>query len=122
MPDPATGLVIGCAIEVHKALGPGLLESVYQPCLAYEPTIRGVSYAQQVPLPVVYKGMPADCGYRLDLVIEDRLIVEVKCVDRLLPLHDAQLPTYLRLYGASRGLLINFNVPRLVDGVRSLVL
>ena len=121
-PDPATGLVIGSAIEVHKTLGPGLLESVYQRCLAYELMMRGVSFAQQVPLAVVYKGMPTDCGYRLDLVIERRLIVEVKCVDRLLPIHDAQLLTYLRLYGARRGLLINFNVARLVEGVRSLVL
>jgi len=121
-PDAATGLVIGSAIEVHKALGPGLLESVYQRCLVYELTVRGVSFAQQVPLAVVYKGMPTDCGYRIDLVIERRLIVEVKCVDRLLPIHDAQLLTYLRLYGARRGLLINFNVARLVEGVRSLVL
>ena len=121
-PDPATGLVIGSAIEVHKTLGPGLLESVYQRCLAYELMMRGVSFAQQVPLAVVYKGMPTDCGYRLDLVIECRLIVEVKCVDRLLPIHDAQLLTYLRLYGARRGLFINFNVARLVEGVRSLVL
>ena len=121
-PDPATGLVICSAIEVHQTLGPGLLESVYQRCLAYELMMRGVSFAQQVPLAVVYKGMPTDCGYRLDLVIERRLIVEVKCVDRLLPIHDAQLLTYLRLYGARRGLLINFNVGRLVEGVRSLVL
>jgi GxxExxY protein len=120
-PDAATGLVIGCAIEVHKALGPGLLESVYQRCLTQELGARGVSFAQQVRLPIVYKGTPVDCSYRLDLVIEGRLIVEVKCVDRLLPIHDAQLLTYLKLSEATRGLLINFNVAWLVDGIRSLV-
>ncbi|MEO8484189.1 MAG: GxxExxY protein [Acidobacteriota bacterium] len=120
-PDPTVELIIGCAIEVHRALGPGLLESVYQRCLGYELMLRCVPFAQQVPLPVVYKDMPTDCGYRLDFVIAGTVIVEVKCVDRLLPIHTAQLLTYLKLFPARRGLLINFNVPRLVDGVQSLL-
>lgn len=121
-PDPVVGLVIAGAIDVHKVLGPGLLESAYQRCLAYELTLRGVPFIQEVRLPICYKGLPTDCGYRLDFVVDRSLIVEIKCVDRLAPIHSAQLLTYLRLSHAQRGLLINFNVPRLVDGVRSIVL
>ena len=121
-PDPVIGSVIASAVDVHKVLGPGLLESVYQRCVAYELTLRGIPFVQQVRLPVNYKGFPTDCGYRLDFVVDRTIIVEIKCVDRLAPIHSAQLLTYLKLSQAKRGLLINFNVPRLVDGVRSIVL
>jgi GxxExxY protein len=121
-PDPAVGTVIASAVDVHKALGPGLLESVYQRCLAYEFAIRTLPFVQQVPLPISYKGLATDCGYRLDFIVDRTIIVEIKCVDRLAPIHSAQLLTYLKLAQAKRGLLINFNVPRLVDGVRSFVL
>jgi len=121
-PNPLAGAVIASAIDVHKVLGPGLLESVYQRCLAYELTLRCVPFLQQVPLPINYKGLPTDCGYRLDLLVDGAVIVEIKCVDRLAPIHSAQLLTYLKLSGTPQGLLINFNVPRLIDGVRSIVL
>jgi GxxExxY protein len=114
--------VIGCAIEVHKALGPGLLESAYQPCLRRELRLRSIQYASEVALPVCYKGEPLDCGYRLDLVVAGCLIVEVKSVEQLLPIHKAQLLTYLRLASISAGLVINFNVSSLRHGVRRLLL
>ena len=122
VPDGLVGEVIGSAIEVHRRLGPGLLESAYQKCLAYELTIRRVPVCEQVRLAVTYRGLPLDCGYRLDFVVDRRLIVEVKAVEALLPIHTAQVLTYLKLLPASRGLLINFNVAKLVDGVKSLVL
>ena len=121
-PNPLAGAVIASSIDVHKVLGPGLLESVYQRCLAYELTLRCVPFLQQVPLPINYKGLPTDCGYRLDLLVDGAVIVEIKCVDRLAPIHSAQLLTYLKLSGTPQGLLINFNVPRPIDGVRSIVL
>jgi GxxExxY protein len=110
------------AIAVHKALGPGLLESVYEACLIHELTTSGLSFAAQVPVPVRYGPITLECGYRLDLVVENRLIIEVKSVEALAPIHDAQLITYLRLTGIPVGLIINFNVPRLIDGVRRRVI
>ena len=112
-----TETVIAAAIEVHRALGPGLLESAYEECLAYELTARGASFTRQVPLPVVYKDVRLDCGYRMDFVVQESVIVEVKSVEALAPIHEAQLLTYLRLSAKRVGLLINFNVLRLVDGI-----
>jgi GxxExxY protein len=109
--------IVGAAIEVHKALGPGLLESAYQSCLAWELRKRGLSYEEQKPLGVVYREVQLDCGYRLDLMVEGKVIVEVKSVDRLVPIHRAQVLSYLRLAGCKLGLLINFNVTRLTDGI-----
>jgi GxxExxY protein len=112
-----TDVVISAAIEVHRVLGPGLLESAYEECLAYEFTDREVAFARQVPLPVVYRSVRLDCGYRLDFVVEDAVVVELKAVEALTPIHEAQLLTYLRLSGKRVGLMINFNVNRLVDGI-----
>ncbi len=111
--------VIGCAIEVHKELGPGLLEATYERCLARELQLNEISYSVQHPLPVVYKGVEIDCGYRVDLLIENSLIVELKSVKAIQAVHEAQLITYLRLSGIDQGLLINFNVLRLKDGLKS---
>jgi GxxExxY protein len=108
---------IGAAIKVHKALGPGLLESVYENCLAFEISRAGLSVQQQIPMPVTYQSISLDCGYRLDLLIDDKVIVEVKAVESILPIHKAQLMTYLRLAQCSVGLLINFNVTVLKDGI-----
>lgn len=116
-----TESIIGCAIEVHRALGPGLLESAYEECLCYELAQNGFSFSRQVPLPVVYKGIKLDCGYRIDVLIDDLVIVERKTVEKLLPIHDAQLLAYLKLYQRSLGLLMNFNVPVLKDGIKRLV-
>ncbi len=113
--------VIGAAIEVHKTLGPGLLESAYEQCLARELDLRRIPYACQVPLPVEYKGLRLDCGYRLDFLIENRVVVEIKAVEILLPVHEAQVLTYLRLGGWPLGLLINFHVPILSKGIHRLV-
>jgi GxxExxY protein len=120
-PNTITEQVIGAAIEVHRTLGPGLLESAYEVCLVFELRERGFRVEQQKPLPVVYKNVKLDCGYRLDLVIEDRVIVEVKAVEKLTSVHDAQLLSYLRLYGCKVGLLINFHVSMLKNGVRRIV-
>jgi GxxExxY protein len=120
--DPLVEIVIACAIEVHRHLGPGLLESAYQRCLAHELKLRGVGFTVQERIPLVYKGLSLDCGYRVDLVIERRLVVELKMVDHILPVHTAQLLTYVRLLGAKQGLLLNFHAARLVDGLRSVVL
>ena len=117
-----TEKVIGCAIEVHRTLGPGLLESTYQQCLAHELDLQKVSFRSEVVLPVDYKGKILDCGYRLDLLVDGRLIVELKAVDEVSGLHQAQLMTYMKLAKVSLGLLINFNVTRLVDGVRRIVI
>ena len=111
--------VIGCAIEVHRHLGAGLLESTYSPCLAYELTQQRLRFRVQVPVPVTYKGIDINCSYRADFIVEDTLLIELKSVERLLPIHDAQVLTYLKLTGAQQALLMNFNVPRLVDGLRS---
>ncbi|MDB5295379.1 MAG: GxxExxY protein [Phycisphaerales bacterium] len=106
-----TEQVIGSAIEVHRELGPGLLESAYCTCLAREFDLRGIKYAREVKLPVVYKGVESDCGYRMDFVVEGRIVVEVKAVEKLAGIHEAQLLTYLRLSKLRVGLLINFNAP-----------
>lgn len=116
--DPLTGQIIGAAIEVHRALGPGLLESAYQACLGYELRLQGLKVEAEYPLPVFYKDVMLDCGYRLDLVVEGQVIVELKSVRELTPIHDAQLLSYLKLSDCRRGLLINFNVKMLKDGIR----
>lgn len=113
--------IIGALIEVHRALGPGLLESAYEQCLCHELTLRQLSFRRQVALPVSYKGVLLDCGYRLDVVVEDRIVLELKCVERLQPIHEAQLLTYLKLSGHRVGLLVNFHVVRLVDGLKRIV-
>ncbi len=112
-----SGIVIGAAIEVHKVLGPGLLESAYETCLCHELQLRNVIFERQKPLPVIYKGDKLDCGYRLDVVVQGMLVLEVKACDRIEPIHQAQLLTYLKLSGLSLGLLLNFNVPVMRDGI-----
>jgi len=116
-----TERIIGAAIAVHRALGPGLLESAYEACLVFELAERGLSVEQQKPLPLVYKGVKVECGYRLDLLVEGAVIVEVKAVDELAPIHDAQLLSYLKISGCRVALLINFNVRVLKDGLRRIV-
>lgn len=120
--DPLTAKVIGAAIEVHRHLGPGLLESAYEECLCWELEQAGLSLRRQVPLPVVYKQVKLDVGYRLDVVVEGSLILELKTVEILLPIHEAQLLTYLRLSGIKTGLLLNFNRPVMRDGIVRMVL
>jgi GxxExxY protein len=115
---PLSKLVIGAAIEVHRQLGPGLLESSYEECLCFELAQRGVAHERQIPLPIVYKGHRLDAGYRIDLVVERTLIVEVKSVDQLARIHEAQVLTYLRLSGLETALLINFNAVLLKNGLR----
>ena len=122
MVNELTKKIIGAAIEVHRKLGPGLLESAYEECLCRELTVRGVPFARQVALPVEFKGLRLDCGYRLDLLVEKKVVVEIKAVESLLPIHEAQLLTYLKLGGWKVGLLINFNVPILMNGIRRRVL
>lgn len=119
--DLITRRIIGAAIEVHKALGPGLLESAYETWLAFELRERGFKVEQQLPLPVIYKNVKLDCGYRLDLVIEDSVILEIKAIQELAPIHDAQLLLYLRLSGKTVGLIINFHVRVLKDGLKRVV-
>jgi len=116
-----TQKIIGAAIEVHKALGPGLLESAYEACLAHELLIANVSFERQVPLPVSYKSVQLDCGYRLDFLIEHTVVLELNAVESLQPIHEAQLLTYLKLGGWPIGLLINFNVPVLTKGIKRMV-
>ena len=113
-----TDRIIGAAIEVHRALGPGLLESAYQVCLAHEFNLKGIPYERELPLPVCYKGIQLDNGYRLDFLVAHRVVTELKAVEALQPIHEAQLLTYLRLTGCRVGLLINFNVPVLKDGIK----
>jgi GxxExxY protein len=117
-----TEQIIGAAIEVHRSLGPGLLESAYQACLAHELGLRKLSFECERSLPVKYKGVQLDCGYRLDFLVEDKVVVELKAVESVLPVHEAQLLTYLKLTGCRVGLLINFNVPVLKDGITRRVL
>ena len=114
--------VVDAGLQVHKALGPGLLESAYEHCLAFELGVRGISLRRQAALPIHYKGVQIDASYRLDLLVEEALVVEVKSVDRLMPLHEAQLLTYLKLSGCRLGLLMNFNVSLFKQGLRRLVL
>ncbi len=114
--------VIGAAMDVHRVLGPGLLESAYESCLAHELTERRIGYERQKVLPVLYKGLRVESGYRIDLLIENVLVVELKAVEATLPVHEAQLLTYLRLGGWKLGLLLNFNVPLLKDGIKRFLL
>jgi GxxExxY protein len=116
-----TGRIVASAIEVHRHLGPGLLESSYASCLHRELAERRIRYVMQQPVPLVYKGTVLEPAYRVDLVVEQMVIVELKCIERLLSVHDAQVLTYLRLTGCPVGLLINFNVPKLKDGIRRLL-
>jgi GxxExxY protein len=117
-----TDAIIGAAIEVHRTLGPGLLESTYEMCLCRELAIRGIRFERQVPISMDYKGVKLDCGYRADIVAEGMVLVEIKAIDSLLPIHDAQLLSYLKLGGWKIGLLINFNVELLKNGLRRRVL
>ena len=120
--DALSNRIIGLAIDVHRQLGPGLLESAYEECLCFELRQNDVAFARQVPLPVVYKDVKLECGYRLDIVVEKAIIVEVKAVERLMPIHEAQMLTYLRLSEHKVGLLMNFHSVALKDGLRRLVL
>ncbi len=115
-------VIIGAAIEVHKKLGPGLLESAYEECLAYELQLRGLNIERQKPVPLVYKEVKLDCGYRIDILVENKVLVELKSVDGFHPVHEAQVLTYLKFAEKKLGLLINFNVPRLKDGLKRYVL
>ncbi|MDX9912411.1 MAG: GxxExxY protein [Phycisphaerales bacterium] len=115
--DPLTAEIIGAAIEVHRALGPGLLESAYEKCLSVELGLRSIPFRSQVEVPVEYKGVRIEAGYRLDLLVDDAVVVEIKSVEKVLPVHEAQLLSYLRLAGNRTGLLINFNVPVLKNGI-----
>jgi GxxExxY protein len=115
--EQLTEQVIGAAIEVHRELGPGLLESAYEECFCHELHLRNLKFQRQADLPVVYKGLKLDCGYRLDVVVEDLVVIELKSIEQVLPIHHAQLLTYLRLSGKKIGLLINFNVPVLKNGI-----
>jgi GxxExxY protein len=119
--DELTDQVIGACIEVHRALGPGLLESAYEECLCHELSLRKLAFERQVPLPVNYKAVKLDCGYRLDIVVEGKLVLELKTVETLLPIHQAQLLTYLKLSSLTYGLLINFHVPVLKHGLKRIV-
>ena len=114
--------VLGCALEVHKNLGPGLLESTYERCLAYELDKSGLKFELQKPIPVIYKEIKLDCGYRVDVMIEEQVILELKSVNKIDPVHEAQLLTYMKLAGVKWGFLLNFNVTRLKDGMKSFVL
>ena len=120
--DELSRRVIGCAIEVHRNLGPGLLESTYRQCLACELSHTGVPFQMEVPLPVRYKDVLLDCGYRIDLLVRSDLIVEIKSVETLLPIHQAQILTYMRLARIPIGLLMNFNVTKLQNGIKRFVL
>ncbi|MGV3723189.1 MAG: GxxExxY protein [Actinomycetota bacterium] len=117
-----TEAIIGAAMEVHRTLGPGLLESAYEECLVHELALRGLRVRNQAPLPLVYKGLQLECGYRIDVLVEDRVVVEIKAVEALHPIHGAQLITYLKLSGVPVGLVINFCVPVLKDGIMRRVL
>ena len=109
--------IIGAAIEVHKTLGPGLLESAYEECLCHELNIQGLLFEKQKPLTIYYKGKKLDCGYRLDIVVEKAVIIELKSCEKVEPIHKAQLLTYLKLSGLNLGLILNFNVPLMRDGI-----
>jgi GxxExxY protein len=115
--DPRTSRIVGAALEVHRHLGPGLLESAYEECLCHELHIRELRFQRQVDLPVEYKGHKLNCGYKIDLIVQDEVVLELKAVEKLLPIHQAQLLTYLKLAQKKVGLLINFNVPLLTQGI-----
>lgn len=116
-----TESIIGAAIQIHRALGPGLLESVYKACLAYDLRKKGLAVEQEKPVPLVYEEIELDCGYRMDLLVERSVVVEVKSIERLAPIHDAQTLSYLKLSGCKLALLINFNVPVLKKGIRRFI-
>lgn len=120
--NQVTEAIIGAAIEVHRHLGPGLLESVYQACMAKEMELRSLVFEQEKPIPLNYKGLKIDNGYRIDFLVEHTVVAELKTVESLLPVHEAQLLTYLKLTGCKVGLLINFNVPVLKNGLKRMVL
>ena len=120
--DPLTHQIIGAVIEVHRHLGPGILESAYQECLCFELALRGLSLRRQVALPLVYKGQTLEIGFRPDLIVEDKVLIELKCAEKLPPVHDAQLLTYLRLSGIKVGLLINFQSQPLMKEIKRMVL
>lgn len=113
-----TEQVIGAAIEVHRAIGPGLLESVYEECLSHELSLRDIQFQGQLPLALEYKGVRIECAYRLDLLVNNLVVIEIKSVETIQRIHEAQLLTYLKIGGWKLGLLINFNVPMLKDGIR----
>ena len=119
---PLARRVIGCAIEVHRQLGPGLLESTYNQCFAYELSAEHIQFARESPLPLRYKGINLDWGYRVDYLIENELLIELKAIDKIVPIHKAQALTYLKLLQLPQALIINFNVQRLVQGIKSVVL
>ena len=114
--------IIGCAMKVHRLLGPGLLESTYEHCLARELLLKGIKYERQVGLPVIYENCQLDAGYRIDLLVEDRVIIELKSIDKIAPIHKAQLLTYMKLSGKRLGLLMNFNVVSLKEGIIRMIL
>ena len=116
--DPLTFGIIGAAIEVHRHLGPGILESAYEKCLCFELELRGIGFRRQPPLPIIYKGLEIDFGFRADLIVEEKVIVELKCVETLLSIHDAQVLTYMRLTGLETGLLVNFQSQPLAKGIK----
>ncbi len=120
--DDLSNKIIGCALEVHRHLGPGLLESTYKQCLAYELSQLEINFQIEVNLPVQYKKVQISCGYRIDLLIENKILVELKCVGKLLPIHEAQILTYMKLCGSKTGLLINFNNRYLKNGIKRFVL
>jgi GxxExxY protein len=117
-----TEKLIACAIEVHRHLGPGLLESAYEECYCHELGLQQISHERQKALPLLYKGITLECGYRMDIVAAGKVVVEIKCVDKILPIHEAQLLTYLKLSGMQVGLIINFHSPTIKDGIKRLVL
>jgi GxxExxY protein len=119
--NQVSGAIINAAMKVHSSLGPGLLESAYEACLIYELRKEGFDVKSQLPLPVIYEGIKVDAGYRIDLLVEDTIVVELKTVERLLPVHQAQLLSYLKLSGKRAGLLINFHVAHLRDGIKRLM-
>ncbi|MEX1346089.1 MAG: GxxExxY protein [Desulfobacterales bacterium] len=120
--DTLSNQIIGCAIEVHKHLGPGLLESTYEQCLAYEFKGSKMPFKLQHPLPVKYKGVKLDCGYRVDMLVDNKVIIELKSVDKILPIHQAQLLTYMKLSSIGIGLILNFNVKYMKNGIKRMVL
>lgn len=119
--DIISNKIIGLAIEIHRTLGPGLLESAYKECPCYELIQSGFSIKRQLPLPIIYKNVKLDCGYRIDIIVDDLVIIELKTVEKLLPIHEAQLLTYLKLSNKKLGLLLNFCVPILKDGIKRIV-
>jgi len=119
--DSVTEKIIGGAIAVHRAIGPGLLESAYEECLCFEMSQAGLHFERQVPLPVTYKGVKLDCGYRMDVLVEDKVVIEIKAVDKIIPVHQAQLLSNLKLGNRPVGLLMNFHVPVLKDGLKRIV-